>query len=92
MINTMTGYRLIAADLPRSLARVSKEPMVQRDSDYYLKNIGKVKSIDDFMKDTKLVQLCLESLRTGRHGLSPRPSSARYSRKASRIPTVSPTS
>jgi hypothetical protein len=62
MINTMTGYRLIAADLPRSLTRVSKEPVVQRESDYYLKNIEKVKSIDDFMKDTKLYNYALKAL------------------------------
>ncbi|WP_457301800.1 DUF1217 domain-containing protein [Phyllobacterium sp. P5_D12] len=61
MINTMTGYRLIAADLPRSLARVSKEPIVQRESDYYLNNIGNVKSIDDFMKDTKLYNYALKA-------------------------------
>ncbi|EJN06392.1 DUF1217 domain-containing protein [Phyllobacterium sp. YR531] len=61
MTSTMTSYRLIAADLPRSLARVAKEPMVQRDSDYYLKNIGKVKTIDDLMKDTKLYNYALKA-------------------------------
>jgi hypothetical protein len=61
MINTMTSYRLIAADLPRSLARVSKEPLVQRDTDYYLKNIKNVKSVDDFMKDTRLYNYALKA-------------------------------
>lgn len=61
MTSTMTNYRLIAADLPRSLARVAKEPMVQRDSDYYLKNIGKVKTIDDLMKDPKLYNYALKA-------------------------------
>ena len=61
MTSTMTSYRLIAADLPRSLARIAKEPMVQRDSDYYLKNIGKVKTIDDLMKDTKLYNYALKA-------------------------------
>lgn len=61
MINTMTSYRLIAADLPRSLERVSKEPLVQRDSAYYLENIGDVKSIDDFMKDTRLYNYALKA-------------------------------
>ena len=61
MTSTMTSYRLIAADLPRSLARVAKEPMVQRESDYYLKNIGKVKTIDDLMKDTKLYNYALKA-------------------------------
>ena len=61
MINTMTSYRLIAADLPRSLARVSKEPQVQRESEYYLKNIGNVKSIDDFMKDSRIYNFALKA-------------------------------
>lgn len=61
MINTMTSYQLIAKDLPRSLARVSKEPLVQRDSDYYLKNIGKVKSIDDFMKNDRLYKYAMKA-------------------------------
>ncbi|MGH6859551.1 MAG: DUF1217 domain-containing protein [Phyllobacterium sp.] len=61
MTSTMTSYRLIAADLPRSLARVAKEPMVQRDSDYYLENIGDVKTIDDFMRDTKLYNYALKA-------------------------------
>lgn len=61
MINTMTSYRLIAADLPRSLARVSAEPAVKRDSEYYLKNIRNVKSVDDFMKDTRLYNFALKA-------------------------------
>lgn len=61
MINTMTSYRLIAADLPRSLARVSKEPQVRRDSEYYLANIGNVKTIDDFMKDSRIYNYALKA-------------------------------
>jgi hypothetical protein len=61
MINTMTSYQLIAKDLPRALTRVSKEPLVQRESDYYLKNIGKVKSIDDFMKNDRLYKYALKA-------------------------------
>ena len=45
MINTMTSYKLISSNLTRSLTRVAAEPVVQRDTDYYLKNIGKVKTI-----------------------------------------------
>lgn len=61
MTSTMTSYRLITADLQRSLTRVAKEPMVQRESEYYLANIGKVKSIDEFMKDTKLYNYALKA-------------------------------
>lgn len=61
MISTMTSYRLVTANLPRSLDRVAKEPMVKRDSDYYLANIGNVKTVDDFMKDTKLYNYALKA-------------------------------
>lgn len=52
MVNTMMSYRLIASDMTRSLQRVSKEPLVERETAYYKETIGKVKSIDAFMSDT----------------------------------------
>ncbi|MCK0371046.1 hypothetical protein MVT47_25665, partial [Salmonella sp. L-S2618] len=61
MINTMTSYKLISSNLTRSLTRVAAEPVVQRDTDYYLKNIGKVKTIDDFMKDDRLYKYALKA-------------------------------
>ena len=62
MINTMTSYKLISSNLTRSLTRVAAEPVVQRDTDYYLKNIGKVKTIDDFMKDDRLYKYALKAI------------------------------
>lgn len=62
MINTMTSYKLISSNLTRSLTRVANEPAVQRDTDYYLKNIGKVKTIDDFMKNDRLYKYALKAM------------------------------
>lgn len=61
MVDTMTSYRLIASDMVRSLQRVSKEPMVERETAYYKENIGKVKSVDDFMADSRLYNYALKA-------------------------------
>ena len=61
MVNTMMSYRLIASDMTRSLQRVSKEPLVERETAYYKENIGKVKSIDDFMSDTRLYNYAMKA-------------------------------
>jgi len=61
MVDTMTSYRLIASDMTRSLQRVSKEPLVERETAYYKENIGNVKSIDDFMSDTRLFNYAMKA-------------------------------
>ncbi|MCJ8520866.1 hypothetical protein ABID21_003718 [Pseudorhizobium tarimense] len=64
MITTYTSYAIISRDLPGSLARVAEQPNVARESAYYLENIGKVKSVDDFMADSRLYNYALKA-----HGL-----------------------
>ena len=61
MVDTMTSYRLIASDMTRSLQRISREPMVGRETAYYKENIGKVKSIDDFMADSRLYNYAMKA-------------------------------
>ncbi|MDN2566608.1 DUF1217 domain-containing protein [Aquibium sp. A9E412] len=65
MINTFTGYRLIASDLPRSIDRIEAQPLVQRETAYYLENIGNVKSIDDLVGDDRLFRYAMKA-----HGLA----------------------
>ncbi|EXU83770.1 hypothetical protein AX23_03685 [Brucella melitensis 548] len=60
MVDTMTSYRLIASNMTRSLQRVSKEPLVERETAYYKENIGNVKSVDDFMADTRLFNYAMK--------------------------------
>lgn len=54
MTTTSTTYRLITRNLDRSLAQTAAEKPVALETAYYLKNIGNIKSIDDFIKDTRL--------------------------------------
>jgi hypothetical protein len=61
---TYTSYRQISADLTTSLKRVAEKPDVARETEYYLKTIGTVKTIDDFFADTRLFDYAMKA-----HGL-----------------------
>ena len=61
MLTTTVSYRLLAADLPRSLARAAANPVVERRIRYYLENIEKVTSIDDFLADDRLYTYAMKA-------------------------------
>lgn len=61
MINTFTGYQLIARDMGKALARVDKQPVVQRESEYFTENIGKVKSVEEFMENDRLYRYAMKA-------------------------------
>ncbi|RJG44103.1 MULTISPECIES: DUF1217 domain-containing protein [unclassified Mesorhizobium] len=63
-MTTYTSYQLIASNLTRSLDRVSKQPVVDRETKYYLENISKVKTIDEFVSNTRLFNYAMKA-----HGL-----------------------
>jgi hypothetical protein len=65
VLTTSATYRLIAADLPRSLATTAAKPVVSRESAYYLENIGSVKSIDDFLKNDRLFNFAMKAFGLG---------------------------
>lgn len=65
MVSTYMSYQLLARDIDRSLGRVEKQPLVARDTKYYLENITKVKSVDEFVADTRLFTYAMKA-----HGLS----------------------
>ena len=58
MATTLDSYRFVTNDLTRSLKTTSKQPQVARQTDNYLADIGKIKSIDDFVKNDKRLSLC----------------------------------
>lgn len=63
-MNTFLSYQLIARDIPKALDRVEKQPVVDRDTKYYLENITKVKSIDEFVNNDRLFRYAMKA-----HGL-----------------------
>jgi Protein of unknown function (DUF1217) len=61
MLSTIADYRRISKDMTRSLTLTAKKPDVSRETAYYLANIGKVTSIDDFLKDYRLYSYAMKA-------------------------------
>lgn len=61
MLNTLTSYQLITRDIGKSLDRTEKQPVVDRETKYYLDNITKVKSIDDFVNNDRLFKYAMKA-------------------------------
>ena len=54
MVSTYLSYNLVVRDMKASMARTANDAMVKRDGEYYKANIGKVRSVDAFLKDHRL--------------------------------------
>lgn len=60
-MTTLTSYTLLSRNLATSLQRKGAEPIVARETAYYQANIGKVKSVDDFMADSRLYNYAVKA-------------------------------
>lgn len=61
MLSTNLSYQLVTRDIGKSLDRVGKQPVVKRETEYFLANIGKVKSPEDFVKNTRLFNYAMKA-------------------------------
>ncbi len=61
MLTAAASYKVISDNLTRSLKQVADAPAVKRATDYYLKNIGNVKSIDDFLGNDRLYRYAMKA-------------------------------
>jgi hypothetical protein len=77
VLTTTASYRLLASDLTKSLDRTAASPQVEKESAYYLANIGKVKSIDDFLSNKRLFAYAMKAF-----GLSDMTYAKAFMRKA----------
>jgi hypothetical protein len=77
VLTTTALYRALATDIPKSLDRAAAAPQVKRDSAYYLANITKVKSIDDFLANDRLFSFAMKAF-----GLSDMTYAKAFMRKA----------
>ncbi len=62
MVSTFTNYRMITRDIDRSLTNVSKQPMVARETEYFLANIGKVKTAEEFVGNSRLFNYAMKAM------------------------------
>lgn len=61
MTSTYTSYQLISRDINRSIEQVSKQPQVERESEYFLSRISEIKSIDEFMGDSRVYNYAMKA-------------------------------
>jgi hypothetical protein len=61
VLTTLASYQLISRDLERSLAVTAARKPVARATSYYLDNIGKVKSIDQFLANDRLFSFAMKA-------------------------------
>jgi hypothetical protein len=64
MTSTYLSFRVYTQDLPRSLSVTASRSDVARDTKYYQDNIGKITSVDQFLKDRRLFSIAMKA-----HGL-----------------------
>jgi hypothetical protein len=64
LLSTYVSYQLIARDMPKAIDRVEREPMVDRETKYYIENISKVKTIEEFVENDRLFRYAMKA-----HGL-----------------------
>ncbi|MEO3384902.1 DUF1217 domain-containing protein [Mesorhizobium sp. CAU 1741] len=64
VISTHMNYKLITRDMERSMDRVENQPLVKRDTEYFLANIGKITSAEELVNDYRLFNYAMKA-----HGL-----------------------
>jgi Protein of unknown function (DUF1217) len=61
MVGLITSYNRLSSNIATSIERVSEQPLIKREAEYYQANIGKIKSVDDFMEDSRIYNFALKA-------------------------------
>jgi hypothetical protein len=61
MISTMTRYQMLQTNAALTKTLTQNDATVKRDTEYYLANISKVKTIDEFVKDYRLFSYAMKA-------------------------------
>ena len=61
VLTSIASYRLITNDVGRSLQMTARRPDVARETSYYLANIGKVKTVEEFIGDHRLFDYAMRA-------------------------------
>ncbi|GHC64624.1 DUF1217 domain-containing protein [Limoniibacter endophyticus] len=76
-MDTYLSYQIISRNMTRSIERIQSQPVVERETAYYLENIENIKSIDDFFEDDRIYQYAMKA-----HGLEDMAYAKAFIRKA----------
>jgi hypothetical protein len=61
MVSTYLSYNLITRDMRGQLDRLSQLNTVSREAQYYKDNIGKIKTVDEFLDDYRLFSYAMKA-------------------------------
>lgn len=61
MISTALRYQILTSNPQRTRATLESDPTVKRETEYFKANIGKIKTIDDFLKDYRLYNYAMKA-------------------------------
>jgi hypothetical protein len=61
MTSTYLAFRLLTQDLPKSLVRTASRTEIAREKAYYEANIGKVRSVDEFLENRRLFAYAMKA-------------------------------
>lgn len=65
MLETLSAFRAVSTRMDASLSRISERPDVAREKAYYLSEIEKITSIDDFMANDRVFRFAMEAFGLG---------------------------
>lgn len=61
MPTALFSFQAITRDLTATLKRTSEQPLVAREGEYYLENIGNIDSIDEFLADDRIYRYAMKA-------------------------------
>jgi len=70
MIGTYASYRSVINNMEKVTARVMKQPLVKRETDYYRQNITSVRSVEEFLKNDRLYNYAIKAWGLGEMGFA----------------------
>jgi len=63
--NGIVGWNFLQATYDKQFETFTKDAVLQRETDYFIENIGNVKSAEDLVGDTRLLQIALDAFGLG---------------------------
>ena len=61
VLSTIASYKMISADMAKSLGRVESQAIVERETAYFLEHIGDIKSAKEFTQNTRLFNYAMKA-------------------------------
>lgn len=61
MLATALSYRIVTQNFDRSLLTTARQPLVKRETEYYLATIGTIRNADDFLNNDRVYRYAMKA-------------------------------